>query len=76
MVHFPFNLQAHLNECCRNTNAAAGLSQIQVGSGLWSRAPRRSDAHTATGILELCRFTNVNLSGRNRIDCQGNSGPK
>jgi hypothetical protein len=32
--------------------------------------------NTATGALDFCTFTNVNLSGGSRITCQGSSGQK
>jgi hypothetical protein len=60
----------------QGTNGPVGLYQIQVGSGLSS--PGTSSiwrVNTATGALEFCTFSNVNISGSNRLSCQGNPGP-
>jgi ABC-type uncharacterized transport system permease subunit len=55
----------------------AGLYQIQVASGMaQAGASPIWRVNTATGALDFCTFTNVNLSGGSRISCQGSTGPK
>ena len=55
-----------------------GLYQIQVGGGSTPQAGTSTiwRVNTATGALDFCTFTNVNLSGGSRGNCQGSSGPK
>ena len=54
-----------------------GLYQIQVASGMAQAGTSPIwRVNTATGALDFCTFTNVNLSGGSRISCQGSSGPK
>ena len=54
-----------------------GLYQIQVGGGSTPQAGTSTiwRVNTATGALDFCTFTNVNLSGGSRVSCQG-AGPK
>lgn len=53
------------------------LYQIQVASGMAQAGTSPIwRVNTATGALDFCTFTNVNLSGGSRITCQGSSGPK
>ena len=61
----------------QGTIGAPGLYQIQVATGMpQAGASSIWRVNTATGSLDFCTFTNVNLSGGNRISCQGNAGPK
>jgi hypothetical protein len=54
-----------------------GLYQIQVASGMAQAGTSPIwRVNTATGALDFCTFTNVNLSGGSRITCQGSSGQK
>ena len=55
-----------------------GLYQIQVASGMAQAGTSPIwRVNTATGALDFCTCTNVNLSGGgSRITCQGSSGPK
>jgi hypothetical protein len=61
----------------QGTNGATGLYQIHVGSGLSS--PGTSTiwrVNTATGALDFCTFSNVNISGSSHLSCQGGPGPR
>ena len=61
----------------QGTIGTAGLYQIQVASGLAQAGTSPIwRVNTATGALDFCTFTNVNLSGGSRITCQGSSGQK
>ena len=61
----------------QNTAGTPGLYQIQVASGLAQAGTSPIwRVNTATGALDFCTFTNVNLSGGSRITCQGSSGQK
>jgi hypothetical protein len=54
-----------------------GLYQIQIATGMAQAGTSPIwRVNTATGALDFCTFTNVNLSGGSRISCQGSSGPK
>ena len=54
-----------------------GLYQIQVASGMAQAGTSPIwRVNTATGALDFCMFTNVNLSGGSRISCQGSSSAK
>ena len=61
----------------QNNPGTPGLYQIQVASGLAQAGTSPIwRVNTATGALDFCTFTNVNLSGGSRITCQGSSGQK
>ena len=61
----------------QSTAGTPGLYQIQIASGMAQAGTSPIwRVNTATGALDFCTFTNVNLSGGSRISCQGSSGPK
>ena len=61
----------------QNTTGTPGLYQIQVASGMAQAGTSPIwRVNTATGGLDFCTFTNVNLTGGSRISCQGSSGQK
>ena len=65
------------NAIAQNTVGTPGLYQIQVASGLAQAGTSPIwRVNTATGALDFCTFTNVNLSNSSRITCQRSSDQK
>lgn len=61
----------------QSSTGTPGVYQIQIASGMAQAGTSPIwRVNTATGALDFCTFTNVNLSGGTRISCQGNSGQK
>ena len=61
----------------QNNVGTPGLYQIQVASGMAQAGTSPIwRVNTATGALDFCTYTNVNLSGGSRITCQGSPGSK
>src|SRR5205823_14483381 len=54
-----------------------GLYQIQIASGMAQAGTSPIwRVNAATGALDFCTFTNVNLSGGSRISCVARSDPQ
>jgi len=61
----------------QSSTGTPGLYQIQVATGMAHAGTSPIwRVNTATGALDFCTFTNVNLSGGSRISCQRSSSPK